>query len=181
MIWNEDAILGLISTALEHPSSMLDAEQTVRGIDSFTANLLRDRISESLAAAGIYAVPEERYADGHYIQQRNYGERCGWLPLGVPSEQDYADSCRAGYWLEIKRVAQFLESGPHWWYEHAVLQVIPEDIYKLAKDSEICGCAFDPLCCHSGVRTSRPERMETARDCERMPDWRSAYTPFLHC
>jgi hypothetical protein len=36
MIWNEDDILGFISHALEHQSSVFDAEQAVRGIDSLT-------------------------------------------------------------------------------------------------------------------------------------------------
>jgi hypothetical protein len=139
MIRNEDDILGFISNALEHLSSILDAEQAVRGIDSLTEDALRDCIRQSLAASGIHAVHEARYPDAHRIQQRNYGDRCDLvlLPHGASLEQDYADSYRTGYWLEIKRVAQFLESGPNWWYEHALLEMIPDDVYKLAKDSEI--------------------------------------------
>ena len=36
-----------------------------------------------------------------------------------------------------KARGSFLESGSNWWYEHALLEVIPEDIYKLANDSKI--------------------------------------------
>ncbi len=63
MIWNEDDMLRLISNALERQSSMLDAEQAVRGIDCLTENVLRDRIQESFAAAGIHAV-QERDCEG---------------------------------------------------------------------------------------------------------------------
>jgi hypothetical protein len=139
MIWNEDDILDCIGNALRLHAAQLDAEQAVRGIGSLTENVLRDRIRESFAAAGIHAVPEERYPDAHCIPHRNCGDRCDLvlLPHGAPLEQDHADWCKAGYWLEIKRVAQFLESGPNWWYEHALLELIPDDVYKLAKDSEI--------------------------------------------
>jgi hypothetical protein len=139
MIWNEDEIAGFISNALEHKSSLLDGERAVRGIDSLTENVLRDWIRESLAGADIHAVQEERYPDARCIQQRNCGDRCDsmLLPHSAALEQDNADWCRTGYWLEIKRVAQFLESGGNWWYEHALLEVIPDDVYKLAKDSEI--------------------------------------------
>jgi hypothetical protein len=140
MTWNEDGILELIANALEHQSSIFDAEQAVRGIDCLTENELRDRIRESLIAADIQAVHEERYPDAKCIERQKYGHRCDLvlLPSDTPSDlKGDPDWCAAGYWLEIKRVSQFLESGPNWWYEHALLEAIPQDIYKLAKDSKI--------------------------------------------
>ena len=139
MTWNEDGILELIANALEHQASKFDAEQAVRGIDCLTENELRDRIRESLIAADIQAVHEERYPDAKCIERRNYGHRCDLvlLPSDTPSDlKGDPNWCAAGYWLEIKRVSQFLESGPNWWYEHALLESIPQDIYKLAKDSK---------------------------------------------
>jgi hypothetical protein len=47
------------------------------------------------------------------------------------------DADKIGYWLEIKRVAQFLESGPNWHYERILLELLPQDIYKLANDPKI--------------------------------------------
>lgn len=137
MIWNEDHILGLIFDALERDASQLDAEQAVRGIDCLTENEIQNRIRDFFLAAGIRAVQEERYPDAKCIERRNHGHRCDLVLLpDTPLDLD-VDWCSAGYWLEIKRVAQFLESGVNWWYEHALLEVIPEDVYKLEKDSAI--------------------------------------------
>ena len=88
MIWNEDHILGLISDTLEHQSSVFAAEQAVRSIDCLTENVIRDRIMESFAAAGMHAVQEERYPAARCIQQRNYSDRCdlALLPNGAPVE-----------------------------------------------------------------------------------------------
>ena len=105
-----------------------------------TENELRDGIRESLIAADIQAVHEECYPDAKCIERRNYWHRCYLLllPSDIPSYLKGDPNWRAaGYWLEIKRVSQFLESGSNWWYEHALLEAIPQDIYKLAKDSKI--------------------------------------------
>ena len=42
------------------------------------------------------------------------------------------DADKIGYWLEIKRVAQFLDSGPNWHYERTLLEILPQDFFKLA-------------------------------------------------
>src|SRR5688572_24921603 len=44
---------------------------------------------------------------------------------------------KVGYWLEIKRVAQFLESGPNWHYERTLLETLTKDVFKLASDPTI--------------------------------------------
>ena len=140
MIWNEDAILEIIANAVEYRSLEYDAEQVVRGIDLATESELREPIRQALLANQVVAIQEERYPDAQCIERLNHGVRCDLLllPSGTPSEvNNDLDLWRTGYWLEIKRVAQFLESGPNWWYESTLLEKIPKDIYKLASDSRI--------------------------------------------
>ena len=47
------------------------------------------------------------------------------------------DANKVGYWREMKRVAQFLESGPNWHYERTLLETLSQDVFKLADDPTI--------------------------------------------
>ena len=47
------------------------------------------------------------------------------------------DADKVGYWLEMERVAQFLESGPNWLYQRTLLETLPQDVFKLADDPTV--------------------------------------------
>jgi hypothetical protein len=138
--WNEDLLAEIIGNAVEEYAREFDAEQAVRGVDSLTENELLGRIRKSLIQREILVAEEERYPDAWCVDRLNEGRRCDLVLLPSNAASDLrgkADWCSAGYWLEAKRLAQFLESGPNWWYEQSLLQTVSQDIYKLATDSSI--------------------------------------------
>jgi hypothetical protein len=140
MIWNEDNLLEFASSALASAAQELDFENEARGIDGLHEVELQQRISEALGSQNVVAVKEARYPAAHAIQRLSYGKRCDLL-LFRDSEDlqllSQFDADKVGYWLEIKRVAQFLESGPNWHYERILLETLPQDVFKLANDPRI--------------------------------------------
>jgi hypothetical protein len=135
-MWNEDDLLEIMGNAVEDCALGYDAEQAVRGIDYLTENELRDWIRGAFSSREILVTQEQRYPDAQPLARLTEGCRCDFVLLR--SNLNSGDlQAKTGYWLEVKRLAQFLESGPNWWYEHALLQTIPQDIYKLANDSKL--------------------------------------------
>jgi hypothetical protein len=86
------------------------------------------------------------------------------------------DADKIGYWLEIKRVAQFLESGPNWHYERIFLELLPQDIYKLANDPKIfyASLLVIPFYEQCVDRQSGSTYVEISRHEPRMSDWNSS-------
>ena len=139
-IWNEDDIVGLIGKALAARAREYDLENATRGIDCLTEAALQDCICLALNSQNLVARKEARYPEARSIELLNHGQRCDLLLFrdeenvrSFPGE----NSVKVGYWLEIKRIAQFLESGPNWYYERYLLETLTEDVFKLANDREI--------------------------------------------
>ena len=133
MIWNEDNIVELASSALSKTALELDFENAARGIDCLHEVQLQQLISDTLKSQNVAVLKEARYPAAHGMERLNEGNRCDLL-LFRDSE---LDAHKVGYWLEIKRLAQFLESGANWHYEHTLLETLPQDIFKLANDPTI--------------------------------------------
>jgi hypothetical protein len=132
MPWDEDHLIEVIGHRVAEEAARY---ATPRSLDTLSELQLQDLTSEALTChGGIAVIAQPRYPDAALCRKRSEGRR-GDLLL-VPDENDGPDG--AGYWIEIKRVAQFLESGPNRWYEQAWLRTIPADLLKLARDSVIC-------------------------------------------
>jgi len=140
MIWNEDNLAEFASSALARAAQELDFENAARGIDCLHEAQLQQHISDALKSQNVAAVKEARYPAAHVIERLNQGNRCDLLlfrDLEHSQLLSQLDADKAGYWLEIKRVAQFLESGPNWHYERTLLETLSQDVFKLAKDATI--------------------------------------------
>ena len=138
MIWNEDNLVEFATDALATAAQKLDFENATRGIDCLGEAELQRHIFDALRSRNVTAVKEARYPAAHAIEHLNYGNRCDLLLFHESeSSQPQLDAHKVGYWLEIKRVAQFLESGPNWYYERTLLETLPQDIFKLANDPTI--------------------------------------------
>ena len=140
MIWNEDNLVEFASNALASAAQELDFENATRGIDGLQEVELQELILQALGSQNVVAVKEARYPAAHVIERLNQGKRCDLL-LFRDSEDlqllSQLDADKVGYWLEMKRVAQFLESGPNWHYERTLLETLPQDVFKLANDPTI--------------------------------------------
>jgi hypothetical protein len=140
MIWNEDSLAEIACSALASTARALDLENATRGIDCLNELDLQQRIFEALSSRNVVAVKEARYPAARIIECLNHGKRCDLLLFGDSEDLELVsehDADKVGYWLEIKRVAQFLESGPNWHYERMLLETLPKDVIKLASDPEI--------------------------------------------
>lgn len=137
MIWNEDNLVEFACSALMNAAREFDFDNATRGIDCLHEVELQQRISETLNSQNVVAVKEARYPTAHVIQRLKQGNRCDLLLFRDSGHSQLLDADKVGYWLEIKRVAQFLESGPNWHYERTLLETIPKDVFKLAKDPTI--------------------------------------------
>ena len=139
MIWNEDSLVEFACSALERAARNFDFENAPRGIDCLHEVELQQRILETLNSQKV-VVKEARYPAAHVIEHLNQGNRCDLLLFGDSRDSQSVcrlDADKVGYWLEIKRVAQFLESGPNWHYERTLLEILPQDVFKLANDPTI--------------------------------------------
>jgi hypothetical protein len=140
MIWDEDSLAELACSSLASAARKFDFENAPRGVDGLNEAELQQRISETLNSQNVVAVKEARYPAARAIERLNHGKRCDLL-LFSDSEDlqlvSQVDADKIGYWLEIKRVAQFLESGPNWYYERTLLEILPQDVFKLANDPKI--------------------------------------------
>ena len=140
MIWNEDSLVEFACNALEMAARKFDFENAPRGIDCLHEVELQQRILETLNSQKVVVVKEARYPADAVIERLNEGNRCDLVLLGDSDHSQLVsqlDAGKIGYWLEIKRVAQFLETGPNWHYEHTLLETLPQDVFKLANDSTI--------------------------------------------
>jgi hypothetical protein len=139
MTWNEDNLVELSCAALANATRELDSEDSTRGIDGPNEAEIQQRISETLGSHSVVAIKEARYPAARITEQLNHGKRCDLLLFQDSADLELLsqlDADKIGYW-EIKRVAQFLESGPNWHYERTLLELLPQDVYKLANDPRI--------------------------------------------
>jgi hypothetical protein len=93
-------------------------------MDCLKESELQQRIVETLNSHNVVAVNEARYPAARVIERLSHGKRCDLLLFRDPEDLQLAselDPDNAGYWLEIKRVAQFLDTGPNWHYERTLL------------------------------------------------------------
>jgi hypothetical protein len=137
LIWNEDDLVESACIAPASAAREFDLENATRGIDCLNEPELQHRISETLNSQNVVAVKEARYPAARIIERLNHGKRCDLLLFRDPADLQLVyqlDADKIGYWLEIKGVAQFLESGPNWHYERTLLETLPKDIYKFAND-----------------------------------------------
>jgi hypothetical protein len=140
MIWNEDNLVEFACSALMSAAREFDFENATRGIDCLHEVELQQRISETLNSQNVVAVKEARYPAAQVIERLNHGNRCDLLLFRDSADLHSVfqlEAGKVGYWLEMKRVAQFLESGPNWHYERTLLETLPQDVFKLAKDPTI--------------------------------------------
>ena len=123
MIWNEDNLVELACGALASAAREFDSENAPRGIDCLNEVELQQRISAALNLEKVVTVKEARYPAARLVQRLNHGKRCDLLLFRDPADLrlvSHPDADKVGYWLEIKRVAQFLESN--WHYERMLLE-----------------------------------------------------------
>jgi hypothetical protein len=149
--------IGAIADAVVHGlrarAEMLDAEQSVRGLDALEELGLHPIVAEALSEAGFGVFPEERYPHVRHVPAGNLGERCdlvlteGGRALAEPDREptlfDPPDAVplEDAFWLEIKLVGQFNEAGPNPRYASQLLTEARRDVGKLASSPGIRNAA----------------------------------------
>jgi len=96
-------------------------------MDCLKESELQQRIVETLNSHNVLAVKEARYPAARVIERLDHSKRCDLLLFRDPEDLQLVSKLKAdkaGYWLEIKRVAQFLETGPNWHYERTLLEML---------------------------------------------------------
>ena len=128
----------------------LDREsQVVRGIDALDEVSLHPLLEDSLRKAGYGVFREQRYPHARTRKSKSEGRRCDLVlthhkrPLQDPAasatlfEDPQAVPLQKAFWLEVKTVSQFTESGPNASWTSELLGTVRHDISKLANDQEI--------------------------------------------
>jgi hypothetical protein len=126
-----------IATALREQARLDNAAQAVRSIDSWSERQLQQFLAEAMEQRGYIAHREYRYP--HTESNEKQSERYCDLMI-----QHYAalPSHLPGYWLEVKRLAQFQNAEPNRNYSHWLLQPVTNDVQKLIDEPAIRHCGL---------------------------------------
>jgi hypothetical protein len=130
-------------------AAAMDADRSVRGVDSLDEVALHPMIASGLSRADFGVHREVRYPADRRKRKASEGERCDFVltqdnrPLRHPEaaatlfdSPDAVDLDEA-YWLEVKVVAQFTDEGPNRQYASQLLSTVGRDVRKLSKDDGI--------------------------------------------
>jgi hypothetical protein len=147
--WCVADIADAVADGLSRCEAELRAEQAVRGLDALDEVSLHPLLATSLESAGFGAHREQRYVEHRRRRSRAKGRRCDVVltpdarPLQDPQaaatlfEDPEAVPLREAFWLEVKTVSQFTETGPNAAWSNELLGTVKQDVAKLAGDAGI--------------------------------------------
>jgi len=149
MGWSTAELADMILEGLQQRAQEDDVEQAVYGFDCLDELGLHPLIHQALRAGGYGVWPEQRYPGDWNKRRLSEGKRCDVVvtpssrPLRNPEVKDTlfdtsdAIDANQAFWLEIKTVAQFEQSGPFRRYSAELLSPVTEDVKKLWSDEGI--------------------------------------------
>lgn len=149
MRWSTPDIADAVAQGLQQQAHRDDAEHAVYGFDAMDELALHPLIHEALQAQGFGVWPEQRYPGHRQKTKRSEGQRCDVVltPEGLPLRTEavrgtlfdnpHAIDPQAGYWLEVKTVAQHETSGPFRRYSAELLAPVAKDVKKIWSDGQI--------------------------------------------
>jgi hypothetical protein len=123
--------------------------QAVSGIDSMDELDLHPHIADALEAAGFGVHREVQYPAARHGRNKAKGQRCDLVltPEGLPLHDPNAAATlfdnpdavdlESAFWLEIKTIAQFLETGANGSWSNELLSTVRDDVAKLDADDGI--------------------------------------------
>ncbi len=147
--WSIADLADALAEGVRALSEALDREQAVRGFDLADEIDLHPALAESLVSAGFGAHRECRFPADRTKRKQSEGERCDLVvthdgrslraPDRAPTlfDPDDAMSLDDAFWMEVKTVSQFRESGPNPTYASQLLSTVRKDVTKLSKDAGI--------------------------------------------
>lgn len=149
--FDEVALVDAAAAALAAERDALELEQAVRGLDSYAELALHPVLARGLDAAGYAVHREERYPQDRGHRRRSQGRRCDLVltPAGT-ALSDGGEAAQVelfprppptlpgdAYWLEVKAVAQFVETRPNRAWAAATARPVFGDVEKLCQDPGI--------------------------------------------
>jgi hypothetical protein len=147
--WSIADLADALAEGVRAMSEALDREQAVRGFDLADEVDLHPPIAAALIAAGYGVHRECRFPADRAKRRQSEGERCDVVithdgrtlraPDHPPTLFDPADAVPLddAFWMEVKTVSQFRESGPNPTYASQLLSTVRKDVTKLSKDAGI--------------------------------------------
>jgi hypothetical protein len=131
------AIHERIAAALSDQARADDATQAVRSIDSWAERQFQRFFAESLERRDYIAHREYHYphTESGEKQSERYCDLMIQHHAALPSHLP-------GYWLEVKRLAQFQNAEPNRNYSHWLLQPVTNDVQKLIDEPAIRHCGL---------------------------------------
>ena len=148
-VWSGAELADAIIDGLGHVESMLAKEQAVGGLDGLIEVLLHPHLEQALSATGLGVHREVRYPSARGRRSLAEGRRCDLVltPDGLPLNDPQADATlfdhpdavelSDAFWLEVKSVAQFNETGANATWASELLSSVRLDVAKLASDEGI--------------------------------------------
>ncbi|MEM7227620.1 MAG: hypothetical protein AAF432_02285 [Planctomycetota bacterium] len=147
--WFIADIADAISDGLRAHAAAQDAEQTVHGFDLDDEVDLHPLLADAIAQAGFGVEREQRYPSDRGKRKRSEGKRCDLVltpegrSLAEPDRDDTlfaptdAVPLEEAFWLEVKTVSQFRETGANSTYASQLLSTVKQDITKLSRDDDV--------------------------------------------
>lgn len=147
--WCVASLADAIESGLREEEHRLVTEQSVLGLDARDEVTLHELLASILTNASYGVHREIRYPMARKHRRRSVGDRCDLVltpdrrSLEVPEsgstlfKDETATSLEDAFWLEVKVVSQFIETGGNSAYSSNLLSTVREDVTKLSKDNGI--------------------------------------------
>lgn len=147
--WSGAEIVDALAAGLGRIEADLAREQAVCGIDSLDEVELHPHLARAVADHGFGVHREVRYPGARSRRNRSEGRRCDLVltpdgrALSEPdAEATLFDDPAAvpldeAFWLEVKTLSQFTQSGANASWSNELLATVGDDIAKLASDEGI--------------------------------------------
>jgi hypothetical protein len=144
--WSGADLADALIQGLGHFEANLAREQAVQGMDALDEVDLHPHLAAMLQRAGFGVVREVRYPAARAIRRKSEGRRCDLVltpddrPLHDPDaaatlfDDPEAVQLDDAFWLEVKTVAQFNETGANATWASELLSSVRNDVAKLAAD-----------------------------------------------
>ncbi len=147
--WSGADLADALMAGLGHVEADLARAQSVRGLDGLDEVDLHPELARILSESGLGVHREVRYPASRVRRKKSEGQRCDLVltPEGASLAEpeapatlfDDPDAVELGdaFWLEVKVVRQFDETGANRTWASELLSSVREDVAKLSADPEI--------------------------------------------
>ncbi len=151
LLWPFIDVADAACEGLAARAEALDEEQSPRGLDALDEVRLHPALASGLTRRGYGCHREQRYPFDRARRRKSEGKRCDLVvtPRGLPIDAtdphqpslfalpgEVPGGCplAKALWIEVKTVAQFLESGANRGWTRALTHPAWQDVEKLARD-----------------------------------------------